>query len=111
MIHYRHKGGDRSLEEVVADAAVSRLRPIVLTTITTVIAMIPLARISDFWSPLAYAIMFGLSFAMILTLILVPTLYYRHEKKLLEKQKGKIDLHPMVKPDTTPIVFQLPDIH
>jgi multidrug efflux pump len=111
MIHYRHKGGDRSLEEVVADAAVSRLRPIVLTTITTVIAMIPLARISDFWSPLAYAIMFGLSFAMILTLILVPTLYYRHEKKLLERQKGKIDMHPMVKPYTTPIVFQLPDIH
>jgi multidrug efflux pump subunit AcrB len=49
--------------------------------------MIPLANISDFWSPLAYAIMFGLSFAMILTLVLVPMLFYRAEKKKLEKQK------------------------
>ena len=55
--------------------------PILLTTITTVVGMIPLSRISDFWSPLAFAIMFGLTFAMILTLILVPTLYYRNEVK------------------------------
>lgn len=75
-----------SLIDQVADASVSRLRPIILTTITTVVGMIPLSQISDFWSPLAYAIMFGLTFAMILTLILVPTLYYRAElKKSLKK--------------------------
>lgn len=49
--------------------------------------MAPLTNISDFWSPLAYATMFGLSFAMILTLVLVPMLFYRAEKKKLEKQK------------------------
>lgn len=75
-----------SLIDQVADAAVSRFRPIILTTITTVVGMIPLSMISDFWSPLAFAIMFGLTFAMILTLILVPTLYYRAEKKKLERQ-------------------------
>jgi multidrug efflux pump len=74
-----------SLVDQVADAAVSRFRPIILTTITTVVGMIPLSMISDFWSPLAFAIMFGLTFAMILTLILVPTLFYRAEKKKLEK--------------------------
>ena len=48
--------------------------------------MIPLSTISDFWSPLAFAIMFGLTFAMILTLILIPVLFYRNEKRLAEKR-------------------------
>lgn len=85
MIHRHDQDADASLIDVVADSAVSRFRPIVLTTITTVVGMIPLSTISDFWSPLAFAIMFGLSFAMILTLILVPTLYYRAEKRKAQK--------------------------
>jgi HAE1 family hydrophobic/amphiphilic exporter-1 len=90
MIHYRNamKSND-VLIDVVADASVSRLRPIFLTTITTVVGMIPLSTISDFWSPLAFAIMFGLTFAMILTLLLVPTLFYRNEKRLMKKHLQK----------------------
>lgn len=80
MIH-QVRLGTGELIDVVADSAVSRFRPILLTTITTVVGMIPLSTISDFWSPLAFAIMFGLSFAMLLTLVLVPTLFYRNEKK------------------------------
>ena len=79
-----------SLVDRVADASVSRFRPIILTTITTVVGMIPLSRISDFWSPLAFAIMFGLTFAMILTLVLVPTLYYRNEKYKEDKVAGTL---------------------
>ncbi len=87
MIHYRNAmQNDSNLLDVVADASVSRLRPIFLTTITTVVGMIPLSTISDFWSPLAFAIMFGLTFAMILTLILIPVLFYRNEKRLAEKR-------------------------
>lgn len=89
MINHKASVQGEALLDTVADAAVSRLRPIVLTTVTTVIGMIPLSRISDFWGPLAYAIMFGLSFAMILTLVLVPTLYYRNEKRKLEKQQKR----------------------
>jgi len=66
-----------SLSEIVIDAAVSRLRPIVLTTITTVIGMIPLTYASSLWGPLAYSILFGLSFAMVLTLIFIPLMVYR----------------------------------
>lgn len=88
MLVYHRTMTDTPLLEVVSRAAVSRLRPIFLTTVTTVIGMIPLARISDFWSPLAYAIMFGLSFAMILTLVLVPMLFYRAEKKKLERKSA-----------------------
>jgi len=68
---------DLPLIDVVIDAATVRLRPIILTTITTVVGMIPLTTASDIWAPLAFAVMFGLSFAMTLTLILIPVLFYR----------------------------------
>jgi multidrug efflux pump subunit AcrB len=68
----------RSLRDVIVDASAIRLRPIFLTTITTVIGMIPLAGVSALWGPLAFAIMFGLSFAMILTLVLIPVFFYRY---------------------------------
>ena len=77
-------GAGRSLSDIVIEAAVSRLRPIVLTTVTTVIGMIPLTYASALWGPLAFAILFGLSFAMILTLVLIPTLVYRWPGKLPE---------------------------
>jgi multidrug efflux pump subunit AcrB len=53
--------------------------------------MIPLAGVSAMWAPLAYAIMFGLSFAMILTLILVPVLFYRAESKLQRSEQKQSD--------------------
>ena len=68
----------KNLAEIVIDGAASRLRPIVLTTLTTVVGMIPLAGVSALWGPLAFAIMFGLTFAMVLTLILTPILVYRN---------------------------------
>lgn len=88
MIHERAERADEPLVDVVSDASVSRLRPIFLTTVTTVIGMIPLSTISSFWSPLAFAIMFGLAFAMILTLVLVPTLFYRNELRKLERERA-----------------------
>jgi len=80
IVRMRNPEG-RNLEEVVVDAAASRLRPIFLTTITTVIGMVPLAGVSALWGPLAFSIMFGLMFAMVLTLILTPILVYRHPDK------------------------------
>lgn len=80
-------GAGRTFLDIVIEAAVSRLRPIVLTTITTVVGMIPLTYASSLWGPLAFAILFGLSFAMILTLILIPTLVYRWPGKLPEHIK------------------------
>jgi multidrug efflux pump len=82
----KHATGQH-LSDIVVDAAVSRLRPIVLTTITTVLGMLPLALSPSFMSPLAYAILFGLSFAMVLTLIMIPLLAYRWPSKLPEHVK------------------------
>ncbi len=75
-------GSGHNFSDIVVEAAVSRLRPIVLTTITTVLGMIPLTYASGLWGPLAFAILFGLSFAMILTLVLIPLLVYRWPGKL-----------------------------
>jgi multidrug efflux pump subunit AcrB len=77
---------DLSLEEVVIEAASTRLRPILLTTVVTVVGMIPLTLVSNFWAPLAFAIMFGLAFSLLLTLVLIPMLYYRWPGKHIKEQ-------------------------
>jgi multidrug efflux pump subunit AcrB len=58
----------------VVDASSARFRPIMLTAISTVLGMIPIAP-TVFWGPMAFAIMGGLLVATILTLIFLPTLY------------------------------------
>ncbi|HUF19335.1 MAG TPA: efflux RND transporter permease subunit, partial [Burkholderiales bacterium] len=60
--------------EAIVEATVRRFRPIVLTAATAVLAMIPLSR-SEFWGPMAVAIMGGLISATVLTLVFVPALY------------------------------------
>ena len=84
MIVRIKRGAGRPFIDIVIEAAVSRLRPIVLTTITTVVGMVPLVFASALFGPLALAILFGLSFAMVLTLILIPVLVYRWPGKLPE---------------------------
>jgi len=58
----------------VVDAAVSRVRPVSLGVLTTVLGVVPLLW-DPFFTSLAVVIICGLSFATILTLIIVPTLY------------------------------------
>lgn len=77
---------DKDLTEVVVEAASSRFRPIVLTTVTTVIGMIPLSLAAGMWGPLAFSIMFGLAWSMILTLVLVPVLYHRWPGSAVRKR-------------------------
>ncbi len=83
-IHNRRikETGERTLKETVVDASVSRLRPVLLTALTTVVGMIPLLFAAAIWTPLAYSIMFGLAFATIITLVLVPAIYFRWPGKI-----------------------------
>lgn len=60
--------------EAALDASSSRFRPIMLTAVSTVLGMIPIAP-TVFWGPMAVAIMGGLLVATVLTLVLLPTLY------------------------------------
>lgn len=77
IIHTIRRNVGMDLKEAIIESATVRLRPIFLTTVTTVVGVIPLSFASALWGPLAFSIMFGLSFAIILTLILVPLLFYR----------------------------------
>ncbi|MFP8781010.1 efflux RND transporter permease subunit [Hydrogenophaga sp. RWCD_12] len=60
--------------DAIVEAAVRRMRPIVLTAAAAVLAMIPLSR-SVFWGPMAVAIMGGLVVATVLTLLALPAMY------------------------------------
>jgi multidrug efflux pump subunit AcrB len=73
------RAGGASALEAVASASRKRFRPILLTTITTVVGLMPMALgltgKSVVYGPFAAAIVFGLSFASLLTLFVVPSLY------------------------------------
>jgi multidrug efflux pump len=58
----------------IVESAVRRFRPIMLTALAAILAMIPLTR-STFWGPMAWAIMGGLFVATLLTLLFLPALY------------------------------------
>ena len=58
----------------MVEATLSRFRPIMLTAISTVLGLIPIAP-TVFWGPMAFAIMGGLFVATMLTLIVLPVLY------------------------------------
>ncbi len=60
--------------DAIINAAVRRLRPIVLTAAAAMLAMIPLSR-SVFWGPMAVALMGGLLVATVLTLLALPAMY------------------------------------
>ena len=73
QVEAERKQGKESWNAVI-DAAVSRFRPIMLTAISTVLGLIPIAS-TIFWGPMAFAIMGGLLVATVLTLIFLPALY------------------------------------
>jgi multidrug efflux pump subunit AcrB len=79
------------LIEAVVEAGATRLRPVLLTAGTTVLGLVPMAlgvsydfhtftwatrsKMSQFWSSMSVAVIFGLSFATVLTLVVCPSLY------------------------------------
>jgi multidrug efflux pump subunit AcrB len=68
----RQKGA--TIEQAAVNAALSRFRPLMLTTLSTVLGLAPIAP-TVFWGPMAFAVMGGLLVATVLTLILLPVLY------------------------------------
>jgi len=93
--HLRREG--RDLREAVIQGGATRLRPVLLTAITAMIGLLPMAtgigidfmhfhletktETSMWWAPMAWAIFWGLFFNTLLTLIVVPTFYYAWERR------------------------------
>ncbi len=73
MNHHRADG--MSVREAAARGAADRLRPIVGTTLTTVVGLIPLALSNPMWMPLCNAIIFGLLTSTVISQLVVPCLY------------------------------------
>jgi multidrug efflux pump subunit AcrB len=67
------KSGKPALRAVI-DSSVGRMRPVVMASVTTILGMVPLLT-DPMFSSMAVTIMFGLAFATVLTLIMVPVLY------------------------------------
>lgn len=94
----------RAWKDAIVEAGRTRLRPVLLTAITTILGLIPMAfgvsfdvhkfvfqvgsESSEFWRVFAWAMIFGLSFATIMTLVMVPTMlavYYSIKYKKIGK--------------------------
>lgn len=95
----------------IVESGKTRLRPVLLTAITTVLGLIPLAigmninfstLLSDFdpqfyvggdnaafWGPMAWTVIFGLTFATVITLVIVPVMYYLADRLTMRLRKIK----------------------
>jgi HAE1 family hydrophobic/amphiphilic exporter-1 len=90
-----------SINQAVIISGKSRLRPVLMTSLTTILGMLPLAigggEGSEIWKPMGISIIGGLTFSTLLTLLVVPVLYsifgavgLKKEKKVLShKQRDK----------------------
>ncbi|MGA8802507.1 MAG: efflux RND transporter permease subunit, partial [Pseudolabrys sp.] len=76
--------------EAIVEATVRRARPVILTALAAILAMIPLSR-SAFWGPMAITIMGGLFVATFLTLLFLPSLYALWYRKRLGERGGAED--------------------
>lgn len=72
--------GLEKMEAIIVSAG-ERLQPIILTTVTTAVGVLPLAFTNELWQGLAWTIIFGIIFATVLSLIMVPIFYMMLEGK------------------------------
>lgn len=77
------------LGQAIQEAGRSRLRPVLMTSLTTILAMVPMALNNamghEVWSPLGITMIGGLLFSTIITLVLIPVIYTSLEARKLEK--------------------------
>ena len=85
------EGEGMGMMDALVQAGMARLRPVLLTAITTILGLVPMAlgisldfsrmrwlvgtQSAQWWGPMAVAVIFGLAFATVLTLVMVPTMY------------------------------------
>jgi len=96
LLDYTHLLQKRGtpLFEAVTEAGRNRLRPVLMTTFTTFFGMLPLAISrsvgAEAWNPLGITMLGGLSVSTLVTLVLVPTIYYLLERRKEGRRPGGI---------------------
>ncbi len=94
LVDYINLMRERGLEltEAIIESGKSRLRPVLMTSMTTILGMLPLAMStgsgSEIWSPMGIAVIGGLIFSTIVTLILVPVIYHMMLRRSETKKKS-----------------------
>ncbi|HSJ36742.1 MAG TPA: efflux RND transporter permease subunit [Planococcus sp. (in: firmicutes)] len=95
FVETRRLSGKFSIKEAIVESGYARIKPIILTTVTSIVALIPVALSGDpLFEPLAVTIIAGLAFSSLFTLVMIPALYlvfYRishREKKTKAKVKA-----------------------
>jgi HAE1 family hydrophobic/amphiphilic exporter-1 len=82
-----------SMLEAVTQGGKDRLRPVLMTTITTLVGLLPLAisrgEGSEVWQPLGITMIGGLSISTLITMLFVPTLYAVVEARVKKNNRGK----------------------
>ena len=85
------EGPGYELREAIVMSGKSRLRPVLMTSLTTILGMLPLAMStgdgSEIWSPMGIAVIGGLIFSTMVTLILIPVIYQMMLRKSEKRKK------------------------
>ena len=83
-----------SITKSVLHAGKSRMRPVLMTSLTTILGMVPMAvgtgEGAEMWRPMGVAVIGGLTFSTILTLLFVPTLYTIFAFNGVRRQRRKL---------------------
>lgn len=81
------------VRQAVLKAGRSRLRPVLMTTLTTVLGMVPMAigvgEGSEMWQSMGVTVVFGLSLSTLVTLVLIPTLYAAMEARFIVRDRAQ----------------------
>jgi HAE1 family hydrophobic/amphiphilic exporter-1 len=91
LISYINLLRDRGMDvkEAVLVGSKRRLRPILLTSLTTIFGLLPLSfqagEGSEYWRPFSNAIIGGLSISFVITLFIIPLIYYLYERKSISR--------------------------
>jgi len=79
------------MRDALIEGGERRLRPILMTTLTTILGMLPMALSrgegAEIWRPLAVSVIGGLSFSTLVTLVLIPVVYSIVEEKIRRKPR------------------------
>lgn len=101
------------LYEAIAKACRSRLRPVLMTSLTTILGMVPMAisagEGSETWQPMGIAVIGGMIFSTLITLIIVPAIYAatnksgnrNKDKKIVKQYTFMADFDPKMLPEVT----------
>lgn len=84
-----------SITQAVTTSGRSRLRPVLMTTLTTVLGMVPMAlgigEGSEMWQGMGVTVAFGLTLSTLVTLVLIPTLYAALEARRIRRERRRLE--------------------